>query len=88
MPLKVAGSLQRFRSTFLMEDYNRFLSMERDGLRRVLPVRLLNDTVLFAAVEMAAGFQSWRRLRQDQGLSPTDALGVMRFTVDKLVAGK
>jgi len=88
MPLKVAGSLQRFRSTFLMEDYTRFLRMERDGLRRVMPARLLSDTVLFHAVEMAAGFQSWRRLRQDQGLSPTDALGVMRFTVDRLVAGK
>lgn len=88
MPLKIAGSLQRFRSKFLMEDYNRFLRMERAGLKRVLPQKIIGDTVLFHAIEMAVGFQTWRRLRQDQGLAPRDALGVMRFTVDKLVAGK
>lgn len=88
MPLKIAGSLQRFRSKFLMEDYLRFLKMERAGLKRVLPPKIMNDTVLFHAIEMAVGFQTWRRLRQDQNLSPKDALGVMRYTVDKLVAGK
>lgn len=88
MPLKIAGSLQRFRSKFLMEDYLRFLKMERAGLKRVLPPKIANDTVLFHAIEMAVGFQTWRRLRQDQNLSPKDALGVVRYTVDKLVAGK
>jgi len=88
MPLKIAGSLQRFRSKFLMEDYHRFLKMERAGLKRVLPPKIMNDAVLFHAIEMAVGFQTWRRLRQDQGLSPKDALGVMRYTVDRLVAGK
>lgn len=88
MPLKIAGSLQRFRSQFLMEDYLRFLKMERAGLKRVLPPKIINDTVLFHAIEMAVGFQTWRRLRQDQNLSPKDALGVVRYTVDKLVAGK
>lgn len=88
MPLKIAGSLQRFRSKFLMDDYNRFLRMERMGLKRVLPQKIMNDAVLFHAIEMAVGFQSWRRLRQDQGLSPKDALSVMRFTVERLVAGK
>lgn len=88
MPLKIAGSLQRFRSKFLMEDYLRFLKMERAGLKRVLPPKIMNDAVLFHAIEMAVGFQTWRRLRQDQNLSPKEALGVVRYTVDKLVAGK
>ncbi len=88
MPLKIAGSLQRFRSKFLMDDYNRFLMMERAGLKRVLPQKIMNDTVLFHAIEMAVGFQTWRRLRQDQGLSTKDALNVMRFTVERLVTGK
>lgn len=88
MPLKVAGNLQRFRSRFLMEDYNRFLRMEREGLRRVLPQKIMSDAVLFAAIEMTVGFQAWRRLRQDQNLSPKEALEVLRLTVEKLVAGK
>ena len=88
MPLKIAGSLQRFRSHFLMDDYNRFLRMERQGLKRVLPAKIMNDPVLFAAIEMATGFQAWRRLRQDQRLSVADSLKVVRFTVERLVAGK
>lgn len=88
MPLKIAGSLQRFRSHFLMEDYNRFLRMERQGLKRVLPAKIVNDAVLFSAIEMATGFQAWRRLRHDQRLSVTDALKVLRFAVERLVAGK
>ena len=88
MPLKIAGSLQRFRSHFLMEDYNRFLRMERQGLKRVLPAKIVNDAVLFSAIEMATGFQAWRRLRHDQRLSVADAQKVLRFTVEKLVAGK
>jgi hypothetical protein len=88
MPLKVAGNLQRFRSKFLMDDYNRFLRMEREGLKRVLPQKIMGDAVLFQAIEMTTGFQAWRRLRQDQGLSPKDALAVLRHTVDCLLAGK
>ena len=37
MPLKVAGSVLRFRSPFLMEDYHEHLRMERKTLRQVLP---------------------------------------------------
>lgn len=88
MPLKIAGSIQRFRSKFLMDDYNRFLRMEREGLKRVLPQKIMADTVLFQAIEMMTGFQAWRRLRQDQGLSPKDALGVLRFTINRLLDGK
>lgn len=88
MPLKIAGSLQRFRSKFLMDDYNRFLRMEREGLKRVLPQKIMNDAVLFQAIEMTTGFQTWRRLRQDQKLAPKDALTVLRYTADRLLDGK
>lgn len=88
MPLKIAGSLQRFRSKFLMDDYNRFLRMEREGLKRVLPQKIMGDAVLFHAIEMTTGFQAWRRLRQDQNLSPKEALNVVRHTIDCLLAGK
>ncbi|HOZ25955.1 MAG TPA: TetR/AcrR family transcriptional regulator [Hyphomonadaceae bacterium] len=88
MPLKIAGSLQRFRSPFLMKDYNRFLRMEREGLKRVLPPKIVNDAVLFSGIEMATGFQAWRRLRHDQGLSPADSLNVARFIIECMLVGK
>jgi len=73
MPLKVAGSVLRFRSPFLMEDYHEHLRMERKTLRQVLPADILDDGDLFRALEMLTSFQAWRRLRQDQGLTPIEA---------------
>ena len=85
MPLKVAGSVRRFRSEFLMEDYQRFIRLERDTLRSVLPQKVMGDKPLLAALEMATAFEAWRRLRQDQGLSTKDAEGVMRLVVSRLL---
>lgn len=85
MPLKVAGSIRRFHSAFLMEDYKRFVRLEREGLKSVLPPKVINDRVLFSALEMATAFQAWRRMRQDQSMSVKEAETVMRFVVEKLV---
>lgn len=86
MPFRISGSLRRFSSKYLMEDYTRFIRMERNTLRAVLPTRVTSDAVLFGALEMATGFQSWRRLRQDQKLSRRDAQEVIAFTVGCLLA--
>lgn len=86
MPLKVAGSVLRFRSPFLMEDYHEHLRMERKTLRQVLPEQVLEDGDLFRSLEMLTSFQAWRRLRQDQGLSPTEAARILNRMVDALLA--
>lgn len=86
MPVKVAASLRRFQSAYLMKDYERFLTLERAGLHSVLPATIVADEVLFSSIEMATSFQAWRRMRQDQGLSPADAERVLRFTVERLIA--
>jgi hypothetical protein len=83
MPLKVAGSVLRFRSPFLMADYNEHLRIERKTLRQLLPQALLEDRDLFRGLEMVTSFQAWRRLRQDQGLAVLEASRV----VHRLVAG-
>lgn len=87
MPLKVAAGVRRFQSEYLMADHERFLAMEREGLKNVLPKTMVADAVLFSALEAALGFQAWRRMRQDQRLSPVDAQRVMQFTVERLVDG-
>ncbi len=88
LPLKVAGSVRRFQSDYLMEDYNRFLRLEHEGLLEVLPQKIIADRVLFASIEMVTAFQAWRRIRQDQGLPVKEAATVVRFTLDQLLAGR
>ncbi len=87
LPYRIAGSLRRFSSAFLMEDHNRFIRAERSALLSVLPKRVSGDAKLCRALEMATGFQAWRRLRQDQTLSIQDAKEVVAFTVERLLAG-
>lgn len=86
LPFKVAANLRRYQSDWLMHDYNRFLTMERGGLHGILPDKVLADEGLSAALEMVTGFQTWRRIRQDQGLTPQQAEAVLLRTVDALLA--
>lgn len=88
MPLKVAGSVLRFRSPFLMEDYHEHLRMERKTLKQVLPESILDDADLFKGLEMLTSFQAWRRLRQDQGLGATEAARILRRMVDALLVDR
>ncbi|MGD1935052.1 MAG: TetR/AcrR family transcriptional regulator [Candidatus Phaeomarinobacter sp.] len=87
MPVKTAAGLRRFRSPYLMDDYKRFLTMEREGLLGILPKEIKADKTVCAALDMLTGFNAWRRLRQDQSLSAKQSEKVIRHTIDKLVAG-
>lgn len=85
MPLKIAASIRRFSSDYLMRNYERFVHLERTGLESLLPSAIRKDSTLFSAIEMCAGFQTWRRLRQDQGLTTQQAADVVRLTISRLV---
>lgn len=85
MPLKIAASIRRFGSDYLMLNYQRFVHLERTGLEGVLPDAVRKDATLFSAIEMCAGFQTWRRLRQDQELSTDQAANVVRLAIARLV---
>ncbi len=86
LPVRVSANLRRFQSRFLMDGYRRFLVMERAGLRAILPPEIASDRAKFAALEAAASFQTWRRLRQDQNLPPETAGEVMLFMARRLAA--
>ncbi|MFZ4603291.1 MAG: TetR/AcrR family transcriptional regulator [Caulobacterales bacterium] len=87
-PFRVAGSLRRYSSTFLMEDHQRFIRLERASLIEVLPKKVVGDATLLNALELASGFQAWRRLRQDQMLSVDEARAAILLTVESLLADK
>ena len=85
MPLKIASSVLRFRSAFLMEEYREHLKMERTILETVLPDTVKKDAVLVRSIEMVTSFQAWRRLRQDQSLTVADARRVLMRLLDGLI---
>ncbi|MBU2606670.1 MAG: TetR/AcrR family transcriptional regulator [Alphaproteobacteria bacterium] len=85
-PVRVSANLRRFQSRFLMDEYRRNLILERESLKAVLPADRASDKQLVAALDVVTGFQAWRRLRQDQGLSAQEAQAVMQFMVDGLIA--
>ena len=70
-----------------MDEYRRGLILERESLKAILPKHVVSDKRLIAALEAATGFQTWRRLRQDQGLTSEDAEATMLFMVERLTEG-
>lgn len=85
LPLKVAGDHYRFRSAFLMEEYERYLKLERDTLDAVLPEKIKKDKKLAEALLMLASFQMWRQLRQDQRLTVQETRNTLKFTIERLL---
>lgn len=84
LPFRVAGAIRRFQSEYLMRDYARTIGMEQSLLRSFLPKSM--DPALAAALDAALSFETWRTLRQDQGLSRRKAEEVVRLMVDRLLA--
>ena len=85
MPVRVSANVRRFQSRFLMEEYRRNLLIERASLSALLPDEISSDPILFAAIDTTVSFQTWRRLRQDSGLSPEEAAAVFRLMLERIV---
>ena len=86
-PMRVCMILRYHQSDFIQEQYKRDLRLERSSLKSILPKSIVLDRTLFAALEVALGFPTWRRLRQDQKLSVENAKKTVRLMVDGLIAG-
>ncbi len=85
MPFKVSSAVRRFKSIPLMDDHARFVTLERAGLKAVLPTAISGNRTLLAALDNAASFESWRRLRQDLKLDQKAARETMLFSVNALI---
>jgi AcrR family transcriptional regulator len=86
LPVKTAADAQRTRSSFLQTEHVRFTKMQREMLLFVLPEAVKGEASLLDAMDLALSFESWRRLRYEQGLSIEEALEVMDRTVAALAA--
>lgn len=87
LPYRIAGSARRFQSEFLRREQDATRAFESDAVRRLLPRSIANDAILAAALDHAAGFEAWRSLRVDLGLSAKRAEEAVRRTVGALLGG-
>lgn len=65
----LASRVHRYESTFMLAEHQHNVAGERKALTKVLPNHVKRDRELIDALELVLSFDSWIRLRQDQGLS-------------------
>lgn len=87
MPFKVAADVHKHRSEFVREDHAALNRKQRSLLRAALPPAIRQDRTRFEALDLLLGFDSWRRLRQDQRLSIGQAKKVVLLAASGLGAG-
>jgi len=84
-PYKQAADLQRRRSAFLNAGHRRMNAISRDILRRELPAATVRDPLMFEALDALLSWETWSRLRRDQGLSARRAREVLEIAVRRLI---
>jgi AcrR family transcriptional regulator len=85
LPFRISANLKRFQSSYLMQDYQRLLKAEADGVEALLPGSVKEDSVGTRGLNVILSFQTWRLLRHDQGLSTEEAgLVIKRMLADAL----
>jgi AcrR family transcriptional regulator len=87
-PFLLAGQVHRHRSAFLKTAHAQFVGILRNILIAILPREAARDSVLVEALDMLLGFESWNRLREDQGLSVAKAKRVLKHAIALLLEGK
>jgi hypothetical protein len=83
--MQLAGDAHRTRSPFLQKEHAQFVRMQRDIALALLPADVLADEMLVEMLDLAMSFDSWRRLRIDQGLRPDLATATMSALVERVV---
>ena len=84
LPIKTAADARRYTSNFLQKEHKKVTRLQREALRDILPVSLDKGDML-EALDLTLSFESWRRLRYEQGLSVKQAQAVLRQLVTALV---
>jgi AcrR family transcriptional regulator len=86
MRLHVAGSIRRYKSTVLMEDYNRMRRMELSAIKAIIPSKLSDDKPLLFALEATLSLRNWYTLRVEHKLTIPMAKKVITKTLKCLLA--
>ena len=87
-PFLLAGQVHRHRSAFLKMAHAQFVGILRNILMAILPKDAARDAVLVETLDMLLSFESWNRLREDQGLSIAKSKRVLKQAIESLLEGQ
>jgi AcrR family transcriptional regulator len=82
---RISAVMERYRSQFIAEKYRRLHAGEKRMLDAVLPPELQTMTRAGRALLVACSFDTWRLLRQDEELSPSEVEAAMRQLVEDIL---
>jgi AcrR family transcriptional regulator len=87
-PFLRAGQIHRHRSSYLRTAHAQFVEKRRKVLLEILPIDVAGNVVLVEAVDLLLSFESWSRLREDQGLSIAKSKRVLKQAIESLLQGQ
>ena len=85
-PFKRASNVARHRSKFLEADNARLVTVLRGMLEAQLPPQVAGDASKVEILDLLLSFESWSRLRHEQGLSVARARAALEAAIRRLVA--
>lgn len=88
LPFKSAADTIRHKSKFLTDEHEQLLKFNRGRLLDALSPEMRKQKALVEALDLLLSFESWRRLRRDQGLSVAQAKATIAAVVAALTDGK
>lgn len=84
-PFKRASEVLRHRSRFLDADNDRLVVALRSILEHVAPPPVVADRERLETLDLLLSWESWARLRREQGLSPAQARKVLESAVGRVL---
>ena len=85
-PFLRASTIFRYRSKYLDADHGQFVVALRDILKRQMPPAVARDQQMLDILDLLLSFETWSRLRREQGLSPKRAQETLIAAVRRLIA--
>ena len=82
----LASQVHRHESAFLTQNLMDSARQQRDLLQRLLPAAVAKNSTLLNALDLVLSFETWIRLRREQGLALAQARDVVRLAVKALLA--
>jgi AcrR family transcriptional regulator len=84
-PYKLASNAHRHQSSFLEAAHDRMVTTARAVLVELVPDEVRENEDMLAMLELLLSFESWSRLRQEQGQSAQRAREILEFAVMRLI---
>jgi AcrR family transcriptional regulator len=85
-PYQRALAAWRRRSKVQGAERQRLVAAAREILTAQLPAAAAGDQPTLEALDLLLSYEAWARLREDQGLSPTEARAAIEAAIRKLIA--